>query len=231
MNITFFANAKPFIRDWKEIQKISILSWLKYGQVIISGDEEGVSEVCAEYGLIHAKYAKLNLKSQMEEVEQLFQTDIVCRVMCDCVILDGIQSAYDIICDNPTWGVVAGRYNVPHLVEDIAKEREVYRSYPQSPLCSADAHIFSRGQLTQVPEIVLGMGGEDNWLNKFFIKNSKLVHSKDLILLHQEHSRAYLRGPETPGWAENQQVYVEAGGGSNLDEAQLVLENGILHAQ
>lgn len=63
IDITFICCPKPFLKEFKIIQKNAILSWkkLKYcSRIVVCCNDEGVAEFCKEHNLIHEPDVQVN---------------------------------------------------------------------------------------------------------------------------------------------------------------------------
>jgi 2-polyprenyl-3-methyl-5-hydroxy-6-metoxy-1,4-benzoquinol methylase len=100
--LTFFTTCKPFEGNFSVIQWNALRSWkIAYPgcDVIIFGDEPGVSECCRELGfkqisrIRRSEYGTPLLDSLFEEVEHATTTDILVFINADIMLTQGLISA------------------------------------------------------------------------------------------------------------------------------------------
>src|ERR1039458_8759968 len=93
--ITFFTTAKPFRGHSAVIQRNALQSWKHLHpdvEVILFGNEEGVAEVCAEFGLRHEPHVELippglkYINTMFDRADEIASYDVLCYVNCDIIL-------------------------------------------------------------------------------------------------------------------------------------------------
>src|SRR5258708_27724558 len=100
--LTFFSTAKPFEGHTGMIQRNALKSWKRLHpdvEVILFGNETGVAEVCAEFGLRHKPHAERHesgmkyLDYMFKEAQRLARHSVLCYSNCDIVLLPDFSEA------------------------------------------------------------------------------------------------------------------------------------------
>src|SRR6516162_11091544 len=101
--LTIFATPKPFRGHVNIIQRNALKSWtlLHPGvEVILFGDDDGVAEVCGEFGLRHEPHVDRHpsgmkyLNYQFDRAQAIARNAYLCYSNCDIILLDDFFWAF-----------------------------------------------------------------------------------------------------------------------------------------
>ena len=228
--ITFFTIPRPFNELYGELQDRAIKSWLKISSnIILCGDEAGVGEYAIENnlthipnilhttgkktGFLHYYWGDICKKSSI-----VCKTEYLARINTDCILLGDIDKCISSCEKLGDFMLVSQRHDSSMLV--------------LHPPCGIDLHVAKKEAFNNVPQFLVGFGGEDNWLAKQYYKKKTLVDITDSIyLLHQDHHKEFIRSYDCDTDYEyryNQNLFMSLGGGVNVDNSQYTLNNYIL---
>lgn len=183
--LTILASPKPFTDPHiNMIQRNAIQSWMALRpncDVILFGDEPGMAEVAAEYGLRHVPDVECNseglplVRDLFSRAEVLSRFDVLAYVNADIILLSDFTKAVarvrEKLASRP-FLVVGQRYDLEvaepidsgfssweaDLREQMAVHGELHG--PEG----IDYFVFTRGLWPDIPPMVIGRIAYDNWL-------------------------------------------------------------------
>jgi hypothetical protein len=180
--ITFFACPKPFQGHINIIQRNAIKSWTLLRpkpEIILLGIDQGVGEVCEEFGLIHVAEIDRN-EYETPLVNSIFQVaqeratyTIVCYINSDIMLTnDFMQAVETIAAKMPRFLVLSQRtdikINEAWNFDAADWEADLKSFLAQNGTLHAPSGIdyfcFPRGMYTDVPPFAIGRLKWDNWL-------------------------------------------------------------------
>src|SRR5271169_3152546 len=94
--VTLFTTAKPFWGHIAVVQRNALQSWKLLDpdvQIILFGDDEGSSEVCAEFGIRHEPLVERNefgtvlVNDMFARAQAAARHDALCYVNCDIILM------------------------------------------------------------------------------------------------------------------------------------------------
>ena len=250
--ITLFSAPKPFIDPHiNTIQRNAIQSWLQLApdvEVLLIGDEVGMAEVAAEFGVKHLPQVACNdegtplISSIFALARQNSSSPLLAFVNGDILLMpDFVQMAkraqqqvdhfllvgqrYDLDVSEPL--VFGPQFARQLRVDAIARGR-------LHPPGGSDYFIYPREVFTDIPEFAVGRAGWDNWmLYHAYSQPWPLVDAtRSITIVHQNHDYAHLPGGEVHYDLEETQVNVRLAGGEAhmymLLDAQMELVAGEL---
>jgi len=100
--LTLFTTAKPFVGHSGIIQRNALQSWKLLHpdvEIILFGDDDGVAEVCAEFGLHHEPHAERDpsglkfIHTMFDRAEEIASYDVLCYVNCDIILTSDFYDA------------------------------------------------------------------------------------------------------------------------------------------
>ncbi len=209
--ITIFTAPKRFDGHIGLIQRNAIRSWklLAAGvEVILFGDDTGVSELAQEIGVRHQpevarnEYGTPLLDSIFSCVEQTAAHDIVCYVNADIIILSDFMQMLRML-KGKQWLVVGRRWDldVTELV-DFGRadwEYQLRSALMQEgrihPPYGSDYFVYARGGLgRQLPPFAVGRKGWDNWVIYNARRNGTPVIDATVVatVVHQNHGYSHV---------------------------------------
>jgi len=205
--LTFFTTAKPFKGHNAIIQRNALQSWKMLHsrvEVILFGDEEGASQVSADYGLRHEPYVE-RFKQKLPYVnfmfaraEQIGRHNVLCYANCDMILTADFCRAVEqvrIVC--PQFLIVGRRWD-SDIVEPIDFSNPSWQEQTRRAALSAnnqrdewwiDYFVFSRGLFgSDMPPMVVGRPCWDNFtVWKALQKHPVVDASRTVLAVHQNH--------------------------------------------
>jgi hypothetical protein len=180
--ITFFTTCKPFRDHDGIIQRNALKSWTLLHpdvEVIVFGDEFGVAEVCAEFGLRHEPKVE-RYESKLPYVnwilgraQRLARHEYLCYANCDIILFRDFLAAFEkAIAWKKRFLMVGQRWDldVTELIDFTAPDwaTELHRlaantGHMQIP-AFMDFFLFPRGLYDSVPPLVVGYAYWDHWM-------------------------------------------------------------------
>jgi hypothetical protein len=225
--LTLFSAPKPFNNPHiATIQRNAIQSWLHLGSevdVLLVGDEIGLAETAAEFGIPHLKEVTRNnqgtplVSSIFALARQHSVSPLLGYLNADILLLpDIIRVARQVANQARQFLIVGQRWDLDvrqalsydsgwenHLRTDLNQRGRLH------PPGGSDYFIFPRTCFTQMPAFAIGRAGWDNWM--FFHARqqawSLVDATHDLQVVHQDHDYSHLPGGQPhyrlPESAEN----------------------------
>ena len=209
--LTIFSPPKPFQGKIEVIQRNAIESWIALGdevEVMLVGDEFGLADVAADYGVGHIenvarnKYGTPLLDDIFSKVRRAAANDLLCYVNADIIFLDDlIPSVSDIAHQVESFLVVGQRWDLEieeRLIFDdkfMPSMRElITASGCLHPPSGSDYFIYHRGEFDDIPPFALGRAGWDNWMIYAGLRKKIPVidATSGITLVHQSHDYAHL---------------------------------------
>lgn len=212
--ITLFTAPKPFTDPHIAlIQHNAIRSWLALGdevEVILLGEEEGLAEAAALYGVKHLPQVARTasgtpLVSSMFALAREHSTSpLLCCVNADILLTPDLLTVGRAMLEKHSRFLVVGQrwdLDVREPLEFSAgwAERLRQRAQQEGTLHKAtgsDYFLFPRGCFSDMPAFAIGRAGWDNWM----IYSGRAQHfpvvdaTHDLFIVHQNHDYRHLPG-------------------------------------
>ena len=207
--ITIFSLPKPFIdRDVKIIQNNAISSWKNLGQDVetfIIGGEEGIALACQNIGVRHIKDVRRSefgtpfLNDAFRIAEKESSEEVLVYSNADIIFFRDLPEAIKKLPNTPFLAV--GRrtdLDIDYPVSfENGSEKESLRKKAEkegslhSP-AGIDYFIFKKGTINNMPPLVVGRIGWDNWMIWNAKKNNIPVIdlTRDVLAIHQNHKPA-----------------------------------------
>jgi len=212
--ITIFTSPKPFTDPHiNEIQRNAILSWIALGdevEVLLLGDEEGLGEFAAEFGIRQIKDIKCNelgtplVSSLFDTARENSNTELLAYVNADIILLpDFISTSKEMLRQQEKFLLVGQRYdlditeelnfdgNWKKMIEDELKGGG--RLHPPS---GSDYFIYTRNVYLKVPDFTIGRAGWDNWFIYHAVTQPWMAIdvTGSITVVHQNHDYSHLPG-------------------------------------
>ena len=211
------------------IQRNAIGSWIQEGfDVILMGDDDGVADAAAEYGVRHTGGLQRNLYKGTPFVNEVFtlaaretDADVLCYMNADIIVMPGfIDVANRVQMQFPRFLMVGRRWDL-----SVTQEIEFDETWAQE----LDADRLQRGKLHQhfgmdyfcftrdgawpaMPRFLLGRMSWDNWLLwDMKERGIPVLNCTSVInIIHQEHARNYKSDPRDPEIMYNRSLFGNA---------------------
>jgi hypothetical protein len=215
--LTIFTASKPFTNPHVNIiQRNAIQSWtrLEDVDVILIGDEPGISEVAKEFGVRNVPQVKRDEKgiplvnSVMEVGHAFSDSPLLCYANADMILMsDLVRAARQVSEQVRNFLVVGQRWNLDltepfdfsgdwesRLRLDVAQRGEFYSPW------GIDYFVFPRHLYTDVPDFTIGRPAWDNWMvyHARTTFGMAIDASRDVLVVHQNHDYSHLPGNRPP---------------------------------
>jgi len=244
--LTIFTIPKPFIEHINVIQRNALISWKQLKpecEIIILGDDEGVTETANELGMINIPLVNKNeygtplLNSAFELVQQKATNDILMYINTDIILFqDIIETIMNI--DISSYIISGRRWNL-----DIKKEInfecndwftnlniKMRREAIQHNLSGKDYFIFPKGKVNMLP-FAVGRPGWDDWL-LYHMRVQKIPiidGTGSITVIHQNHDYSHsIFGKKTrvsgPEWEKNNSIIGSFSNIISLRDAERIIK-------
>jgi hypothetical protein len=254
--LTIFTTPKAFRGHIEVIQRNALKSWTLLDanvEVIVFGDEEGAAETCRALGLRHEPGVERSasgtkyVRSIFGRAQEIARHDVVAYVNCD-IVLTG-DFARGVACVSRHFGasgkfLIVGRRWDTDITAPInfsasdwaerARAQALEQNHQQSQDW-IDYFVFPRGLYIEIPPLVIGRVGWDNWL--VWKARSEEVPVVDttaaVVAIHQNHDYGYHPQGKQGVWqdAEAQRNHELAGGVRHIysiaDATHRLTERGV----
>ena len=233
--ITIFTSPKPFTKSKhiNIIQRNAIESWIKLSpdvEVVLIGDEEGMEEVAAEFGVNHVKDVRTNdlgtpmIPSMFDIAREVTDSPVLVFANADVIFTQAmIDCVDDVLKIEREFLLVGQRYDIeitePIDFSDDWQERLLTLNEKIGKLhgpSGSDYFIFPRECFVQVPDLVIGRAGWDNWMiYEARQQGWKTIDCTSSIpLFHQNHDYSHLPGGQIHYRLPESNENVKAAGGN-----------------
>ncbi len=236
--LTLFTTAKPFTGHSAVIQRNALESWKRLHpdvEVILLGDDEGAAEVCAELDLRHEpavdrrQNGTKGLRFIFGRAQELARHDLLCYSNCDIILTQDFRQALERLTPWRHSFLMVGRrwdvdvtqpldFSQPGWQE--AMVQRVQREGFQRLHYNIDYFAFRRGLYPQIPDLVIGRNGWDQWLVwQAGAAGVPVVDVSEVVCaVHQNHDYSYHPQGMAGVWSDDatQENFRRAGGWSHL---------------
>jgi len=207
--ITIFACPKPF-RDphIATIQTNAITAWTMLApeaEVILLGDEAGVSEIAGRLGVTHVPGVKTNpagtpyLNDLFDQAERHARGDLLCYVNADIILLpDFVAAAKRVFQWRGRCLAIGTRTDVDwktpidfELADWNEKLEEFVKASGSLMPFGSDYFVFERGFFRHTPAFLVGRAGFDNWMIWYGRRRGDAVVNigPSTLAIHQNHRK------------------------------------------
>ena len=249
--LTLFSAPKPFTNPHINlIQRNAIQNWLHLPEVevLLIGQEDGLAETAAEFGVRLLPQVKRNsqgtplVSSIFQLARQASQSPLLCYVNGDMLFTEDLVHSARAAASNADHFLLVGqRWDI-----DLTRTLEFHNGWQGDlrtlahtqgslhPPQGSDYFIFPRQQFTEMPDFAIGRAGWDNWMIYFARQQNWPVidGSESVLAVHQNHDYSHLPGGQPHyNLQESQHNTALAGGMNNLYnmlDTNLVLRDGQL---
>jgi len=211
--LSIFSAPKPFTNPHiRTIQRNAIRSWLQLEDtdVILVGDEPGIADVAAEFGVAHLG-AVARTTQGTPLVSSIFglardhsSAPLLCYVNADILLTpDVAQAARRVHEQTQDFLLIGRRWNLD-VIEPLdfspgwpARLRDrVYREGTLHVPAGSDYFIFPRHLFSDMPDFAIGRAGWDNWTIYHARQQGwpAIDATPDVFIVHQNHDYSHLPG-------------------------------------
>lgn len=215
-SITLFSAPKPFTDPHiATIQRNAIRSWslLPEVEVLLLGEEPGLAETAQELGVRHIPHVARNasgaplISSMFKLVRQNIQSDLLCIVNADMLLLSDFASAAAFCRSHfrphQPFVLLSQRWDLEVTVplpfeggwqEDL--RRRVHREGHLHKPAGSDFFLFPWVCYRDLPDFTIGRSGWDNWMiYKARQEGWPVIDATpSLMVIHQNHDYSHLPG-------------------------------------
>jgi len=239
-SLLFFSCPKPFRGHINMIQRNAVQSWMRLvpaDQILLMGEDEGVAEVCREFGLRWIPQLERNdwgtplVGDIFGKAQQATRGSHLCYINADIIVLpDFIEAVNRATAWSPN-ALLTGLRTDLDVTEAIDYRRsdweEILRNQARTkgklmPF-GVDYLVFRCGYYRDFPPFAIGRTVWDNWLLWYHRKaRSPLVTLTACVLaIHQNHSTAadWRRLNEHPETVRNRSMATEWQRSFTLEDA------------
>lgn len=217
--ITFFCSAKAFRGRTAIQQRNAINSWLRLYpevEVMLFGTDEGVAEICAEYGLVAVPEVACTelgtplLSDMFASAQQDGKFPLLCYINADIILLEDFAVAAELLAKRQAPFVMTGqRIDVDFYCEldfqadwrDEIRTAAAERGAPGAPVC-LDYFLFRRGAIPAMPCFAIGRPAWDNWLIMDIRRRGvDLIDASRVVRpIHQNHDYSHVPHSKGIAW-------------------------------
>ncbi len=212
--LTIFTAPKPFLNQHiAMIQRNAIQSWVQLGpdvEVILLGNDEGISEAARDLKVIHVSDIATNslgtplVNSIIKSARAYGSGEMLAYVNADILVMDNFLTSSKLICKKlqkflavgQRWDLSIGiplTYTPGWQARLWADTQKRGRLHPRG---GSDYFIFPRLCFREIPEFSIGRAGWDNWMiYQARQKGWPVVDATPSIdIIHQDHDYSHLPG-------------------------------------
>lgn len=217
--ITIFTVPKPFAGHIGTIQRNAIKSWLQLNtnvEIIMFGNEDGMSEFAGEVGIKHVPDIQLNeygtplVNDIFQKAQQMASYDIMAYINTDMIMMDDFVEATQKTSQKfENFLVVGQRWDV-----DITESLEFSCGWQKNLLnhtwangklhavTGIDYFIFNRPFWQNMPGFAIGRTAWDNWMvYEALVRRRALIDATKVIAaIHQNHDYSHVAGSSANSW-------------------------------
>lgn len=252
MRLTIFTAPKPFINPHLNIiQRNALQSWKHLAtdiDVVIVGNEAGMADVAAEFGIRHLPDVTCNkhgtplVSSIFKLARQVSDASILAYVNADIVLLpDFIQTAQQVSEEAEKYLAIGRRWDmeITELLDfsegwdEQLRERITANGKLHAP-AGSDFFIFPSTCFTQIPDFAVGRSMWDNWMIYHALKSKWVTVdvTGSLTAIHQNHDYSHLPKGQAHYRLPETQNNIRLAGGKRrtmfIGDATFILKNGKL---
>lgn len=211
--LTIFSAPKPFSDPHiATIQRNAIASWTKLPDVnvVLLGDEPGLSETAADLGVTHIREIPRSesgaplMDSMFRLARESSPTPLYAIVNADIILFDDfVQAAKNASAQKEKFVLMGQRWDAD-IIEPLdfsAGWQEKLRSKVKSQgelhrPAGSDYFLFPASCYIDLPAFVIGRAGWDNWMIYHALKRGfpAIDATADVMIIHQNHNYAHLPG-------------------------------------
>ena len=231
--LTIFTAPKPFTDLHIDlIQRNALNSWLALGdevEVLMVGNEKGMSDVAAELHLAHRPDVRTNalgtplISSIFEIGRQQNKSPYLAYVNADILLMpDLLHALKRVIQQMDRFLVIGQRWDLQvemplqFSVKDMPEFTDwVHRDGNLHPRTGSDYFIFPRACFTRVPDFAVGRARWDNWMIYHARETALPVvdATQAVMVVHQNHDYSHLPGGQSHYKLPESDVNLKLAGG------------------
>ncbi|MGE3949418.1 MAG: hypothetical protein AB7H86_22320 [Blastocatellales bacterium] len=211
---TIFTAPKAFNGHIAMIQENAIASWRKLNsnvEIILFGNETGVSEMADKYRAIHIsdidknKYGTPLISDLFNQAKRHASHNTLCFINSDIILMSDFISALNVVNqDYDNYLMIGHCWNldIDWLInfadEDVENKlkQQIFNSGSLRDAYSIDYFVFPKSHYSIIPDFAIGRGWFDHWLIwKSRNLGAVIVDAtKSVKVIHQNHDYSHVAG-------------------------------------
>ena len=236
-DLTIFTAPKPFTDGHiAAIQRNAILSWLSLGEqveVLLVGDEAGMTEVASQYGIRQLSDVACNengtplVSSIFALARQASQSPLLVYANADMILLPDLGAAAHAVASHAERFLIIGQrwdMEISGLLDfspgwETRLRAEASARARLHPPAGSDYFVFPRQVFSDIPSFAIGRAGWDNWMIYHARQQGWPVidGTPSIQAIHQNHDYSHLpEGQSHYNLPESRQNETLAGGATRL---------------
>lgn len=240
--LTLFTAPKPFANPHiAVIQRNAIRSWLLLPdvEVLLIGDETGMAETAAEFGIPHLLDVRRNdwgtplVSSIFDLARRRASAPLLCYVNADILLLpDVVEAARRVAAQSERFLMIGRRWDLD-VTEAIdfspgweqRLRARVQRAGKLHAPAGSDYFIFPKTLYVDMPDFAIGRAGWDNWAIYHARRQGwdTIDATPDVTIVHQNHDYSHLPGGLPHYDQEESQINVRLARGPQNDYTAYML--------
>ncbi len=205
--LTLFTTTKSFEnKHIRIIQTNALNSWCSLNprpEIILFGSEKGSDVISKELGIINVPDIRCNefntpyIDDIFKQAENLASNKILCYINADIILMQEIIEIITLVSKRFRDFLIVGQRwdldintiidysgNWQNVLKKLIMEKGIIH-----PSCGIDLFIFKKNSIKNMPSLLVGRPGWDNWLVYYFIKSGIPVidATKQISIIHQNH--------------------------------------------
>jgi len=206
--ITLFSVAKAFKDHIDVIQRNALKSWLfacPGAEVILFGDDDGVEEICCEFGIRYggglerSEFGRSLVSDAFARVRLLARFDTLCYLNCDIILFDEFLTSVKTVSKlGLSAFLLSARRRVADVEGPLQFDQAEGRDQMRANFCKSakldrysaiDCLCFPKVWQPPMPSFAVGEAAWDNWMITTALGDGMKVIdvTADCILVHQNH--------------------------------------------
>lgn len=198
--LTIFSTLKPFENHIGVIQRNAIKSWTKLKgnpEIILLGNEFGVSEICKEFNLKHIPNIKCNeygtpfCQDVFKKAQEISKHNVNAYVNGDIMLTDSFIDGIKCSSKFNHFLIIGQRcdLDVDQIIEFEDNWISALGKGVLHGVTGIDYFVFKRLDWICIPSLVLGRVAWDNWFVYTAIKRGHVVidATNTILAIHQNH--------------------------------------------
>lgn len=253
IKLAIFTAPKPFTNPHiRTIQRNAIRSWKALGDIVevwLVGDEDGVAETAAEFGVGYIPKVERNtagtprIDSIFGTVREKSAAPYLCYVNADILLFKDLLQTLELAHASYEQFLLIGQRWDASITSELDIQPGWENVFIPECLATAKLHtavgsdyfIFPRHEFTDIPAFAVGRAGWDNWMI-FSARQQKMAvinATGGITAIHQNHDFSHLPGGKIHRYQpESMENLILAGGREKmftLYDTNKVIRNGEIH--
>lgn len=216
--VTIFTVPKPFRGAAVKAQERAIQSWVNLGpecQVILVGDEYGISEIAERYGVRHLPFIERNefgtplVNATFRAAEVASDSPLLCYINGDIILtsnfLQAIRSVplLKFLLVGRRWNIDPAHVPDPSVADWEEQLLEQVKSHGRLFTAAAiDYFVYTRGLWPTLPPLTIGRAAWDNYMiYSVRVRHLPVIDATSTITaIHQNHDYSHHSGGHMGVW-------------------------------